>query len=492
MPTNNEINTIEVMDEKELYEQYGYEPDYDDMPDFDPNSELVEDEYPECEVTFADAVMPVAFKDAVVAPEAVEEKETEQAAENSETQEAEASDKEAQAAAIAELLARTDGAPELYDSVQSLFTMPKKEWMLQGLLLCSGVTLLTGESYDGKSLTAMDMAVALISGQPWCGKQTEPTSVFYHDYDSAKTINGERLKAICNHRGIPDSDAALRRFHFASADRLSAITAKNPLTPDFIARSVVLSPDVQETKRALIIIDTLRTFCDGVDLKEETDMTPVMRGFQRCLDIIGKCGIKASILVLHHYRKNTAKETQCTAKTFDKKITATLSYADDKTMGSGALKAIADIAAHILTDPTDRHHKGLILTKNKADDRDVQRVLEMYFDGTYDGDTLVDFGIAAMERPFYSATSQEDDSDTPAPRYNSHPQKAAAVKINYDERVLQYVSENPGIGRFALRNSGIVNTNLAKSIIDRLLSEGKLVEGASAGSARKGQGLYVA
>ena len=54
------------------------------------------------------------------------------------------------------------------------------EWLAEGIVPRSGIGIMWGPSTAGKSLVALDLAMAVANGQPWLGRQVNHTgSVAY-------------------------------------------------------------------------------------------------------------------------------------------------------------------------------------------------------------------------------------------------------------------------------------------------------------------------
>ena len=60
-------------------------------------------------------------------------------------------------------------------SIQDVLNLPPLEWLVEDVLPVGGQAVLYGPSGEGKSFVALDMALAIASGQP-CSLTTESKS----------------------------------------------------------------------------------------------------------------------------------------------------------------------------------------------------------------------------------------------------------------------------------------------------------------------------
>lgn len=170
---------------------------------------------------------------------------------------------------------------------------PEIEWLVEGLIPIQTRGLLVGSPKDGKSILALDLAMALATGSPWLGHQ----------------VPSRRRVAIISREDAPRETA--RRLHAlakGSAPRGVEILA-GAMWVNTMDQCVTMHLDNQEQQDALIkelqaemfdmvIFDVFR----DLHVQDENDNT-VMAGVLAVLKRI-QVECSCAVLVLHHVRKD--------------------------------------------------------------------------------------------------------------------------------------------------------------------------------------------
>jgi hypothetical protein len=82
------------------------------------------------------------------------------------------------------------------------------EYLVDGLLERQAALLLAGDAGTGKTILALDLAVALVTGRPWLGRTTHQARVLYIDGESSERLAADRLRAL----GLGSHDATALRL----------------------------------------------------------------------------------------------------------------------------------------------------------------------------------------------------------------------------------------------------------------------------------------
>lgn len=171
--------------------------------------------------------------------------------------------------------------------------LESKPHLISRLIELGGLAEVFGESNTGKSTVALDMALAIVRGIPWCGRMTQQGPVLWI---AGEGVNGmrQRLMAYCRHKGIEPN------FPFALLPSAPCV-----LTEDGIRDLLKAANEIRERTQqwpALIVLDTLARAMAGGDENEGRDMG---RAVAACDRLRAETG--ATVLVVHHSGKDPTK-----------------------------------------------------------------------------------------------------------------------------------------------------------------------------------------
>ena len=153
------------------------------------------------------------------------------------------------------------------------------EWLIEGLIPKSAVTLLSGESGCGKSTLALGLAGAVVHGRDFLGLKTDQRNVLIVDGENGASIYHDRLRRLCVER------TPLLHVWGVWCD-------KHPIGP----KEPAIARFVKE-KQPLIIFDSLIAFHPG----SEQDASET----RRYLDDFRKLAADgATVILLHHTGKS--------------------------------------------------------------------------------------------------------------------------------------------------------------------------------------------
>jgi RecA-family ATPase len=141
---------------------------------------------------------------------------------------------------------------------------PRREWLIEGLIPNCTVTMLGGDGGTGKSLLALQLAVAAATGGRWIGREVaRPGKVMFLSAEDDRHELHRRLSNICDSDGVGvrDLDRLLIRS-LAGEDALLATldrktnTLKTTALHDSLDKAMVAGP-------SLVVLDTLADLHSG-------------------------------------------------------------------------------------------------------------------------------------------------------------------------------------------------------------------------------------
>ncbi len=158
------------------------------------------------------------------------------------------------------------GTPEVHMFSASDFAdveAPARHFHVEGLVPGHTVTTLNGDGGTGKSLLALQLAVATVTAGRWCGLHVATGPVVYLSAEDDEAELHRRLEDIARHQNISLSElGALHIIALAGEDALLATPEKgNVLKPTKLFHAVEAA--LARQKPALVIIDTLADVFGG-------------------------------------------------------------------------------------------------------------------------------------------------------------------------------------------------------------------------------------
>jgi hypothetical protein len=138
-------------------------------------------------------------------------------------------------------------------------------WVVDGLLLTARVYQLLGQWKAGKSLVALDLALHVSHGLPWCGKQVTSCLVVYVAGEAAIDIQA-RIQAFGSVHGLdPDATFLLRCSPVYFTEREAAVNLRKDIEG--------FQTKLDEPLPVMVVIDTIaRNFGPGKSESSDTDM----------------------------------------------------------------------------------------------------------------------------------------------------------------------------------------------------------------------------
>lgn len=169
----------------------------------------------------------------------------------------------------------------------ALSTLPKPEWLVEGILTTRSVTMTFGPPKAGKSFAAIDLAASIATGRPWMGQPTKQANVLYIVGEGASGIIA-RQEAWAMYHGVTDLDP----IHWYPG-------AVNLFSPESGSALAALAGDIGA---GLVIIDTLARCAVGAEESSAKDMGIIVSVLDQIRDACDGC-----VHVLHHTGKDKTK-----------------------------------------------------------------------------------------------------------------------------------------------------------------------------------------
>lgn len=167
---------------------------------------------------------------------------------------------------------------------------------VEGILSNNGLSVVYGPSGSGKSFVALDMAVAIASGQNWYDRECDKGAVIYLAAEGAIGVQN-RLAALIKEGRLPKG----ARLVYVPCC-ISILEKKQVVALLGTVREAMNGID--EPVR-LIILDTLSRCMSGANENAPEDMTKVVSAADVIRDITG-----AHVMFVHHCGKNAAADSR--------------------------------------------------------------------------------------------------------------------------------------------------------------------------------------
>jgi RecA-family ATPase len=149
--------------------------------------------------------------------------------------------------------------------------IPAREWLVPELIPNRTVTMLSGDGGVGKSLLAMQLAVAVSAGRSgWIGTSPEPGAALYVNAEDDLDEMHRRLGEIVDGHGLALDD--LKAFHIAPLAGKDAVLGAPDrhglISPTALWRAIAAQTD--QIKPRLVILDNLAdTFAGNENARPE-------------------------------------------------------------------------------------------------------------------------------------------------------------------------------------------------------------------------------
>lgn len=142
--------------------------------------------------------------------------------------------------------------------------VPEREWLVPDLIPARNVTLLYGDGGTGKSLLALQLAVAVALGRAWLGLPVKAGKALFPSAEDEEAELHRRLADIVRHEGARLAD--LRNLTFRSLAGEDAMLARvEALAGPLVATDLYREVDalLEAERPALLVLDTLADMFPG-------------------------------------------------------------------------------------------------------------------------------------------------------------------------------------------------------------------------------------
>lgn len=170
-----------------------------------------------------------------------------------------------------------------------LHLLPKRRALIKGLLDCSAMSIVYGESNCGKTFLALELAAHIARGMNWRGRKTRQGAVVYIAAEGGLGLE-ERLTAFRRHHAMQEYPP----FYLIPA--AINLCSEDCDTAELIGEINAL------VNVAVVVIDTLSRAMAGGNENSPDDMTAFIGKCDRIKEETG-----AHIMVIHHSGKDSSK-----------------------------------------------------------------------------------------------------------------------------------------------------------------------------------------
>ena len=145
---------------------------------------------------------------------------------------------------------------------------PAREWLIQGLIPAREITMLSGDGGTGKSLLALQLAVAVATATDWAGQvPNKGRSLFISAEDDVTELH-RRLSTIIRAQRVAIEDlGSLNILPLAGRD---AVLAAPKSREGFLSETPLfraVEAQIDELRPGLLILDTLADLFGGDEIK---------------------------------------------------------------------------------------------------------------------------------------------------------------------------------------------------------------------------------
>lgn len=164
-------------------------------------------------------------------------------------------------------------------------------------------TLLLGLAKQGKTYLAVQLALCLASGRQFLGLETRSGKVLYMSWEITLAGLRDRMRNIARDAGLPDPDPLFRNGHLAlyAHTKASSVPRLDLGEAEDWPRLAQL---LQDVKPDVLVIDTLRKACPGIELKDDIGWSRALANFNSLARVLG-----ISIILIDHGHRARTGET---------------------------------------------------------------------------------------------------------------------------------------------------------------------------------------
>jgi hypothetical protein len=182
-------------------------------------------------------------------------------------------------------------------SIDDLLSLRPPGWLVEGMIPVGAFVVMYGPSGEGKTFTALDMALCIATGRPWHGRPTKFAPVLYVAGEGITGIR-PRVEAWMRVNGC-SRDEMLGVFFCADAVQL----ANDKDVADFIVAA-------KDAGAGFVVLDTFARSFVGGDENAAKDVGEAVDGVRKILSELTSDWPPIGIMALHHTGKSTTSAGQ--------------------------------------------------------------------------------------------------------------------------------------------------------------------------------------
>lgn len=165
------------------------------------------------------------------------------------------------------------------------------EFTIDPILPKSGITVLAGTEGSGKSILCSQLALAVVTGQPFLEfEMSKPRKVMIFNFELADEEYARRVTLQYNYM---NTDADVSLFHYKTYDG-GAFSERWDSIENYCR--------LDDSKGAVVIVDNMYTSTEK-NLSDNSELRPVLKRIRQISDEFGIC-----FILVGHHNKNTVPE----------------------------------------------------------------------------------------------------------------------------------------------------------------------------------------
>jgi len=188
--------------------------------------------------------------------------------------------------------------------------LPEREWIIDGVLMRRNVTMIVGRGGAGKSLLALQLAIAVTAGRSlgdW--KPRVSSKVLLLNAEDDLDEQRRRLLSACEVMEVAEASVSGRLLTLALSNIV--MTARNPengkIEPTSLARQ--LTPLIRDHEIGVIVLDPFVETHAYLDENSNTDMREAITAIRQLARVSG-----VGVMIVHHTRKGAVGGDQDAAR----------------------------------------------------------------------------------------------------------------------------------------------------------------------------------
>lgn len=198
-----------------------------------------------------------------------------------------------QIAQINGFLAALESQPEKkrFLTLDDLSSLPKPEWLIEGVMEVNGLVMLAGPPASYKSFMALDWLLSMASGRDWLGKPTTPSRVLYV-LGEGKSSLLKRATAWMHFNKVTSEQKERLKHNFRTTFEVPQLANKASVD------NMLAQLAAEKYEPTVIAIDTFARSFVGLDENSQKDTGLWIESAERLRNV------GYTVIFLHHTKKN--------------------------------------------------------------------------------------------------------------------------------------------------------------------------------------------